>query len=132
MVDCYRQALSNRPISADNRATYFEIARWIGVSALLVSLIVVYAWSHSEILQINYQTELLRKENGELVEINAALRTEQSALMNPESIDREARKLGLVTSNRAEVRILDSSRPPLRPSENLVADSAPQMSLLHE
>jgi len=132
MVDCYHQSLSNRPISADNRTTYSEIARWIGVSALLVSLIVVYAWSHNEILQINYQMEQLRKDNEELVEINAALRTEQSALMNPESIDREARKLGLVTSNRAEVRILDSTRPLLRPSENLVADWAPQINLLHE
>ena len=129
MEDCYRQNIANRTVSADARSTYSEIARWVGVVALLVSLVVVYAWSHSEILQINYQMQQLRKENKELVEINTALRTEQSSLMNPEAIDREARKLGLVTSNRAEVRILDSTRPP---SENLLAGAISQTTPLHE
>lgn len=132
MVDCYRQNLSNRPVSADDRATLSEIARWVSVGALFVCLILVYAWSHNEILTIHYQMEQLKKESDELQEINAALRAEHSSLINPENIAREARKLGLIASNRGEIRILDSTIRTIRASENIVAQSTLQKKTLHE
>ena len=119
MIDLQHQELSNYPVGSDDRATFSEIARWISVVALLVCLILAYAWSRNEILNMHYQMERLRKENNELREINATLRAEHSSLINPESVYREASKLGLVSSNRAEVRIpqfryCDSSNPPVR------------------
>ncbi|MFQ5930256.1 MAG: hypothetical protein ACE5MK_11200 [Acidobacteriota bacterium] len=132
MVDFHSQHLSNRPLNASNRATYSEIIRWITFGALFVSLIVVYAWSHNEILNTSYRMEQLRRENNELSENNAALRAEHSSLINPESIDHVARKIGLVTSNRADVKILDSHLPMVKPSENLVAQSTLQKKTLHE
>ena len=52
MVDFFQQQLTNRPLKADDRATYSEIFRWIGISSLLVSLVLCYAWSHNEIITI--------------------------------------------------------------------------------
>ncbi len=132
MVDCYSQSLSNRPVGADDRATLSEIARWTTVGALIVCLILVYAWSHNEILSIRYQMEQLKRESSELREINAALRAEYSSLTNPESIEHQATELGLVASNQAEVRILDSTRREVEVSERLVAQSNLQKQTLHE
>ena len=119
-------------MGADDRATFSEIARWISVVALLVCFVLAYAWSRNEILTIHYQMEQLRKESNELREINAALRAEHSSLINPESIDQEASKLGLVTSNRAEVRILDSDIVTVKPTSNVVAQSTLQTEILRE
>jgi cell division protein FtsL len=132
MVDCYLQELSNRPVGADDRATLSEIARWVTVGALFVCLILVYAWSHNEILGIRYQMEQLKKESDELLEINAALRAEYSSLINPESVERKALELGLIASNRAEVRILDSTRREVQSSEWILAQSNLQKKTLHE
>ena len=132
MLDFHYQELSNRLMGADDRATFSEIARWISVVALLVCFVLAYAWSRNEILTIHYQMEQLRKESNELREINAALRAEHSSLINPESIDQEASKLGLVTSNRAEVRILDSDIVTVKPTSNVVAQSTLQTEILRE
>ncbi len=132
MVDFHYQDLSNRLMGADDRATFSEIARWISVVALLVCFVLAYAWSRNEILNIHYEMEHLRKESNELREINAALRAEHSSLINPESIDQEASKLGLVTSNRAEVRILDSDIVTVKPTSNVVAQSTLQTEILRE
>ena len=130
MVDCYSQRLSNRPVGADDRATLSEIARWATVGALIVCLILVYAWSHNEILGIHYQMEQLKRESNELREINAALRAEYSSLTNPESVEHQATELGLVASNQADVRILDSTRREVQVSERMVAQS--NLQTLHE
>jgi len=132
MVDCHSQKLSNRPVGADDRATLSEIARWVTVGALFVCLIVVYAWSQNEILGIHYQMEQLKKESGELREINAALRAEYSSLINPESVEYRASELGLVASNQVEVRILDSRRREVQTAERMVAQSNFQRKNLYE
>ena len=132
MIDLQHQELSNYPVGSDDRATFSEIARWISVVALLVCLILAYAWSRNQILNIHYQMERLRKESNELREINATLRAEHSSLINPENVYREAGKLGLVNSNRAEVRILNSDVATLKPNARVVAQSALEKKILHE
>jgi cell division protein FtsL len=132
MIDLQHQELSNYPVGSDDRATFSEIARWISVVALLVCLILAYAWSRNQILNIHYQMERLRKESNELREINATLRAEHSSLINPENVYREASKLGLVNSNRAEVRILNSDVATLKPTARVVAQSALEKKILHE
>ena len=132
MIDLQHQELSNYPVGSDDRATFSEIARWISVVALLVCLILAYAWSRNEILNVHYQMEHLRKESNELREINATLRAEHSSLVDPESVYREASKLGLVGSNSTEVRILNSDVAILKPTAQVVAQSALQKKILHE
>ena len=135
MVDFFQQQLTNRPLQADDRATYSEIARWICISALLVGLVLSSAWSHNEILNIHYQTEHLRQQNSELRELNTALRAEHYSLINPETIDQQARELGLISSNRMEVKVLDSEIVDSSSPQNLdlVAESTLQkMKTLRE
>lgn len=132
MVDFFQQQLINRPLKADDRATYSEICRWIGISALLVSLILSYAWSHNEILTIQYQMEQLRQKSGELQEMNTKLRAERYSLINPETIDQQARELGLINANRMEVKIFDAEIAENKPSQNLIAQSTIQKKTLRE
>jgi len=132
MVDFFNQQFTNRPLGTSDRATYSEIIRWIAVGALFVSLILAYAWSHNEILNINYRMGQLRRENSELRENNTALRAEYSSLVNPENIDSQARQLGLVTPNKAAVKIIDSDIPISRPNQALLAQTTLQKKSLHE
>ena len=132
MVDFFQQQLTNRLLKADDRATYFEIARWICISALLVGLVLSSAWSHNEILNIQYQTEQLRRENSDLLELNTALRAEHFSLINPETMDRQAKALGLISSNRMEVKVLDSEITNSSSSQNLVAESTLPRKTLRE
>ena len=132
MVDFFQQQLTNRPLKADDRATYSEICRWIGISALLVSLVPSYAWSHNEILTIQYQMEKLRQKSSELREMNTKLRVERYSLINPETIDKQARELGLINANRMEVKIFDAEVVENKPSHNLIAQSTIQKKTLRE
>ena len=120
MVDYHYQNLSNRPVGANDRATLSEIARWVTVGALFVCLILVYAWSHNEILGIHYQMEQLKRESDDLREVNATLRAEYSSLINPENVEHKAMELGLVASNQAEVKILDSTRRDVQISRSML------------
>ncbi len=132
MVDFFQQQLTNRLLKADDRATYSEIARWICISALLVGLVLSSAWSHNEILNIQYQTEQLRRENSDLLELNTALRAEHFSLINPETMDQQAKALGLISSNRMEIKVLDSEITNSSSSQNLVAESTFPRKTLRE
>jgi hypothetical protein len=132
MVDFFQQQLTNRLLRADDRATYSEIARWICISALLVGLVLSSAWSHNEILNIQYQTEQLRRENSDLLELNTALRAEHFSLINPETMDQQAKALGLISSNRMEVKVLDSEITNSSSSQTLVAESTLPRKTLRE
>lgn len=132
MMDFQPRRLNNRTAAADPEATYWEIARWVCVGAVFLALILTYAWLQTEILNVNYQMEQLKKDNNQLREMNTALRAEHSSLTNPEKIDRQARALGLISSNRAEVRILQTEPALLPPAENLVAESLHSKKTLNE
>ena len=132
MVDLHLQRLTNQPIRTDDKASYFEIARWICVSAAFVSLVLAYAWTHNEILNIQYGMEYLRKENDKLLELNTVLRAEYSSLLNPVNIEKQARKLGLVSSTHTKIKIFYSDVSPKKNSRNIVAQSQLQKKNLHE
>ena len=132
MVDFFQQQLTNRPLKADDSATYSEIFRWIGISALLVSLVLSYAWSHNEIITIQYKMEKLRQKSSALQEMNTKLRAERYSLINPETIDKQARELGLINANRMEVKIFDAEVVENKPSHNLIAQSTIQKKTLRE
>ncbi|MGH9341434.1 MAG: FtsB family cell division protein [Acidobacteriota bacterium] len=130
MVDFNRQQLKNRPVSAGDQTTYSEMARWIFFGGLFIGLILVYAWLHMEMLDISYQMEQIKRENAQLRELNSALRAEYSSLLNPQKIDEEARRLGLIHSNREEVMILQAHAPGAVPPQNVVAEALKKVNLL--
>jgi cell division protein FtsB len=131
MVDLQLQRLNNRPLRGKAYVTDREIIRWISIGAVFLTLILAYAWLQTEVMHVHYQMEEFQKKNRQLHEINAALRAEHSSLMDPEKINRRARELGLISSNRVEVRILESNAPALD-SENLMAELAPEKKMLDE
>ncbi|HLV00703.1 MAG TPA: hypothetical protein VKZ59_05520 [Acidobacteriota bacterium] len=132
MVDLNYQQISNRAIRTSDQGTISTMARWISVGGLFVALILSYAWINNEILSIQYEMEQLKRENTQLIEGNNAMRAELNALTNPDKIERVARGMGLISSNHAEVMILDVDQIKAAPSENLLAESRPQTSVLHE
>ena len=132
MVDFSFQQLKNRPLNANEKTTYWQIGRWIFAGGLFVGLLLTYAWLHTEILRIHYHMEQFKKENSQLKEVTTALRAEQSSLQNPEKIDRQARQMGLISSHRSEVRILQADILSRKPPRNLLAKSLPLKKTLRE
>ena len=126
MVDFYSQRIQNRALRSDDAAAYSRIGRWIGIGVLLIAPLLVYAWVQMESLNIHYQMEELKRQNTQFREKNTALRAEHSNLVNPDRIDREARRLGLIRSNSPRVTILYSEDSDSdSPAQNLVARSRP-------
>jgi len=108
-----------------------EITWWCCFGCLLLGLVLAYAWFHNQIIDVNYQVEKLQSENARLRETNTELRAEQAALMAPERIDQLARKLGLVTPDEGQVRILHAQYLQV-PSEAVVAEAVYPRKPLHE
>lgn len=131
MMDFQLQRLNNRPLG-EGQVFDWEIARWICLGAFFLALILTYAWLHTEILNIHYLQEQVKKENSQLSEANAALRVEYSVLTNPDEIDRRARQLGLVSAHDAQVRILESDAPLLLTAQNRMAELRSQKKNLNE
>lgn len=132
MVDMNFQQPNNRVLAASEKATYSEIARWACVGGLFLALILTYAWLQNEILNLQYQMEQVKKESSELRELNEALRVEYSSMVAPEKIDRVAKELGLISSNRVEVTILHARAPSAAPAARLVAESRSGKRSIHE
>ncbi len=128
MLDLSRQRLVNRPVSGGDRATYSEMVRWGAVGALFVSLILFYSWNQMEILSIQYRLQELKQQNNQLRETNAALRAEYKSLTNPERVAQKAERMGLISSNQPQVRIIQAG---VKPEGNLVAE-AWKKPTLHE
>ena len=76
--------------------------------------------------------EKLRHKSSELQEMNTKLRVERYSLINPETIDKQARELGLINANRMEVKIFDAEVVENKPSHNLIAQSTIQKKTLRE
>ncbi len=131
MVDLSRQQLNNRPNDRNNLASYSQIIRWLGVGSVFVVLILAYSWNHMLLLDIQYQIEDLQRVNGLLRENNIALRAEYSSLANPEKIARKAAAMGLISSNRPEVTILQADTR-FKVAQNLVAEARQKQKVMRE
>ena len=118
MVDLGLQRFQNQSFRGRGETASLRMPRWIALAGLLTGLVLAYAWSQLSITHINYEIENYRKKIVLLEEANSALRAEESALTNPEKIDRLAQGMGLVRSNHTEVLILEAG-----PAKNLLAES---------
>lgn len=131
MVDYQYQQLRNRPTCSEHKSPLTEIAWWCCLGCLLLALILSYAWFHNQALDVNRQIQKLQSDNSRLRESNAALRAEQATLMAPERIDQEARKLGLVTPDDGQVKVLHANFIQ-EPSDAVVAEAVYARKPLHE
>ena len=78
-----------RPVSSGRLR---EMARLIGLGALLAAAALFYAWQHFAYLQLRYQVESLKSDRSQAAELNQQLRLEVAGLRAPSRIDAIARQ----------------------------------------
>ncbi len=78
-----------RPIASDKLR---EMARLIGLGALLAAGVLFYSWQHFEYLQLRYRVESLKSERSQASELNQQLKLEMAGLRAPSRIDEIARR----------------------------------------
>lgn len=103
-----------------------EMARLIGLGALLAAAALFYAWQHFEYLQLRYRVESLKSERSQASELNQQLKLEMAGLRAPSRIDEIARRqLRLTAPVAGQVAPLEGSFEPVvaqvRPSASLRA-----------
>jgi cell division protein FtsL len=97
-----------------------EMARLIGLGALLAAAFLFYAWQHFEYLQLRYRMESLKSERSQASELNQQLKLEEAGLRAPSRIDAIARaQLKLTAPIPGQVAPLEG------PSEPVVAQVRP-------
>ena len=121
MVDCCFQKFRNRPVQEGSGTNGWEMLRWLLVVGIVATLVLAYAGLRMSILESQYESARLRKENTELREFNDALRVEHATLINPETIDRRASSLGLIDSSNGSVRIIEGKARHSEPGSELIA-----------
>ena len=106
-----------RPIASDRLR---EMARLIGLGALLAAAALVYAWQHFQFLQLRYRVESLKAERSQSSELNQQLKLEIAGLRAPSRIDEIARR-----QLRLTVPVSGQVAPLEGPSEPVVAQVRP-------
>ena len=106
-----------RPISSGRLR---EMARLIGLGALLAAAFLFYAWQHFEYLQLRYRMESLKSERAQASELNQQLKLEEAGLRAPSRIDAIARAQWKLTAP-----IPGQVAPLEGPSEPVVAQVRP-------
>lgn len=100
-----------RPIAAGRLR---EMARLIGLGALLAAAALFYAWQHFEYLQLRYQVESLKAERSQASELNQQLKLEEAGLRAPSRIDAIARaQLKLTAPAAGQVAPLEGPLEPV-------------------
>jgi cell division protein FtsL len=102
-----------RPIASDRLR---EMARLIGLGALLATAALFYAWQHFQFLQLRYRVESLKAERSQASELNQQLKLEIAGLRAPSRIDQIARR-----QLRLTVPVPGQVAPLEGPSEPVVA-----------
>src|SRR2546430_10109426 len=92
-----------------------EMKQFAFALCCLFLLVMTYAWQHFSAIEYGYRIEALKSQRDGLVEMNRALRLEQSSLRDPGRIDALAPRLGLQSPETGQVPMLDSTRPDPRP-----------------
>ena len=86
-----RQDIRNNPIVREvDRTRQREFRRWGLIGVLLVTVLLVSAWLHFELLQHGYRLEQMQQELVRELEINRHLKLEIETLRAPARIERIA------------------------------------------
>jgi cell division protein FtsL len=85
-----------------------EMAMFLGALCCLFLLVMTYAWQHFSAIEYGYRIEASKSQRDGLVELNRALRLEESSLRDPGRIDLLARRMGLQSPEAGQVLMLDT------------------------
>lgn len=87
---------NSRLVRRMSRDQLRESCRLVALGAVLAAGGLLYAWQHFQCIQLRYQLEELKAEQGRADELNLQLKLEAAALRSPMRIDVIARRqLGL-------------------------------------
>jgi hypothetical protein len=102
MVDLSNQRIANDSVGYHGQVA-LEVFKCLACGLALAALFLASAWIRSDILKTQYDLQALKRANQELRQANELLMVEYQVLSNPAEIEKEAKRLGLVSSNEAQV-----------------------------
>jgi cell division protein FtsL len=113
---------NNQIVREVDEARQRDLWKSVGIGALLVAVLLFYAWQHYELLQHGYQVEQMQRQRS--VEEDAArhLRLEIETLRSPKRVEALATgQLHLVAPSRDEAMIIERVLPADPPASSVVA-----------
>ena len=118
-----RQDIRNNPIVREvDRTRQREFRRWGLIGVLLVTVLLVSAWLHFELLQHGYRLEQMQQELVRELEVNRHLKLEIETLRAPARIERIAtERLRFVTPGNDDAMVIERVVPAAEPDRSLVA-----------
>jgi hypothetical protein len=106
----FSKAIDNsRLVKLEDPRRNREMKQFGAALACLFLLVFTYAWQHFKAIEYGYQIESAKRELGEKIEMNRALRLEDASLRDPERIDLLARRMGLVPPEPGQVIRMDAT-----------------------
>ena len=91
-----------------------EMARLLGLGALVALVALLYTWQHFADIQLRYQLEALKSQRAQAAELNQELRLEIAGLQSPERIDQIARlQLGLTAPVPGQIAPVEGPAEPV-------------------
>lgn len=118
-----KRDIHNNPVVREiDQAARREFWQMVAAGALLVMVILFYAWQHFELLRHGYRIEQMQKQYRVEEEVNRHLRLEIETLRSPGRIERIAtEKLHLAAPNSEEAVIIERVSAPPPPAKSVVA-----------
>ena len=91
-----------------------EMARLVGLGALLATGALLYAWQHFEYLQLRYQVESIKAQKAQAAELNQELKLEVAGLRSPSRVDQIAHaQLGLTAPTAGQLAPFQAPAEPV-------------------
>lgn len=118
-----KKDVRNNPIVREiDEARQRQLWRSLGIGAVLVVVVLLYAWQRLELVGHGYEIQRLQRERAAEEEISRHLRLEIETLRSPDRIERIAtRELRLVAPARGQAVIIERVIPAALPKKSIVA-----------
>lgn len=108
MVDLSAQGLRNQRVVRKKSGFQIGNLGWVSVGVLFVVMAVTYSWTQHEITRLGYAIEALHEERVILLGSAREVRAEYMSLTSSERLDEVAAELGLISTNRPEITIIEA------------------------
>jgi cell division protein FtsL len=118
-----RKDVRNNPIVREvDEARQRELWKLVGMTAVIVLVLLFFAWPHFELIRNGYQIEQLQQERSGQEELTRQLRLEVESLKSPKRIETLAiERLRLVPPGQGEAIVIERVVSPEPPAQSLVA-----------
>ena len=118
-----KKDVRNNPIVREiDEARQRDLWKSMAVAALLVLVVLFWAWQHFELLRHGYQVEQMQRDRAAEEQLTRQLRLEVETLKSPKRIETLAiERLHLVAPARDEAIVVERVLPADPPAKSVVA-----------